>query len=43
MTGTSCHPATVVFRAKDDRSATVDVIKNGSDEVAYTGRLARDS
>ncbi|MGI5491792.1 serine/threonine-protein kinase [Microtetraspora malaysiensis] len=42
VTGTSCYPGTVVFRTKDDRSATVDVIKNGSDEVAYTGRLARD-
>ncbi|WP_084464688.1 serine/threonine-protein kinase [Microtetraspora fusca] len=43
VTGKSCYAGTVVFRTKDDRQATVDVIKSGSDEVAYTGRLARDS
>ncbi|GLW98091.1 serine/threonine-protein kinase [Microtetraspora sp. NBRC 16547] len=41
VTGKSCYPGSVVFRPKDDRSATVDVIKSGNGEIAYSGTLAR--
>ncbi|WP_067183255.1 serine/threonine-protein kinase [Microtetraspora niveoalba] len=41
VTGKSCYPGTVVFTRTGDR-ATVDVIKDGTGEVAYSGSLARD-